>query len=135
MTNRLNCRSQNSEDAKRWIEWMRRNRLRRFRSLTQLTIGQNPLISDKADPGRDALRMRSRRAAAKCIGWGDSRTRQCSILRPCVYGGDSFCLMLQQKLGFDLCSPADDLLLRVPSPLLKRQLAQRTLADALSSPR
>jgi hypothetical protein len=50
-----------------------------------------------------------------------------------VYGADSFCLVLQQKLGFDLCSPADDLLLRVPSPFLKRQLAQRTLADALSS--
>jgi hypothetical protein len=50
-----------------------------------------------------------------------------------VYGADSFCLVLQQKLGFDLCSPSDDLLLQVPAPFLQRQLAQRTLADALWS--
>lgn len=41
--------------------------------------------------------------------------------------------MLQQKLGFALCSPADDLLLQVPSRLLQRQIARRTLAEALIS--
>ena len=46
---------------------------------------------------------------------------------------DSFCLVLQQKLGFDLCSPADDLLLRLPPPFLKRELTQRILAGALTS--
>jgi hypothetical protein len=49
-----------------------------------------------------------------------------------VYGADSFCLVLQQKLGFALCSPADDLLLQVPPRFLQRQLAKRTLKEARS---
>jgi hypothetical protein len=47
-----------------------------------------------------------------------------------VYGADSFCLVLQQKLGFGLCSPADDLILRIPPRFLQRKLEQRTLAEA-----
>jgi hypothetical protein len=102
--------------------------------MTQTTVGLNLLISDKPDPERDAL------AAAFAQGGGAvhrlGRFWDPPVFDPAsvrVYGADSFCLVLQQKLGFDLCSPADDLLLRVPSPFLKRQLAQRTLADALSS--
>ena len=47
-----------------------------------------------------------------------------------VYGPDSFCLVLQQKLGFQLCSPDDDLLLRVPAKFLQRKLERRTLGEA-----
>jgi hypothetical protein len=50
-----------------------------------------------------------------------------------VYGADSFCLVLQQKLGFALCSPADDLLLQVPSRFLQRQIAQRTLDQVVAA--
>lgn len=101
--------------------------------MTHTTAGLNLLISDKPDPERDVL------AEAFAQGGGEvhrlGRFWDPPALDPAtvrVYGADSFCLVLQQKLGFDLCSPADDLLLRVPSPLLRRQLAQRTLADALS---
>lgn len=98
------------------------------------TKGLNLLVSDKPDVERDAL------ADAFAQGGGEvhrlGRFWDPPVFDPAtvrVYGADSFCLVLQQKLGFGLCSPADDLLLRVPSPFLKRQLAQRTLADALSS--
>jgi hypothetical protein len=50
-----------------------------------------------------------------------------------VYGADSFCLVLQQKLGFALCSPDDDLLLRVPPEMLRRRLAPRTLRETAAS--
>jgi hypothetical protein len=46
-----------------------------------------------------------------------------------VYGADSFCLVLQQKLGLTLCSPDDELLLRVPSEFLKRQITQHALSE------
>jgi hypothetical protein len=41
--------------------------------------------------------------------------------------------VLQQKLGFALCFPADDLLLQMPPQFLQRQLAQRSLSEAQSS--
>jgi len=98
------------------------------------TTGLNLLISDKPDIERDAL------AEAFARGGGDvhrlGRFWDPPVFDPAtvrVYGADSFCLVLQQKLGFDLCSPADDLLLRVPPQFLRRQLAQRSLAEALSS--
>jgi hypothetical protein len=46
-----------------------------------------------------------------------------------VYGADSFCLVLQQKLGFGLCSPDDELLLDVPSAFLKRQVTRQRLGE------
>jgi hypothetical protein len=98
------------------------------------TTGLNLLVSDKADIERDAL------ADAFTKGGGEvhrlGRFWDPPVFDPAtvrVYGADSFCLVLQQKLGFDLCSPADELLLQVPSPLLRRQLVKRTLVDALSS--
>jgi hypothetical protein len=102
--------------------------------MSKATAGLNLLISDKPDIERDAL------ADAFAKGGGEvhrlGRFWDPPVFDPAtvrVYGADSFCLVLQQKLGFDLCSPADDLLLWVPSPFLQRQLAQRTLADDLSS--
>ena len=46
------------------------------------------------------------------------------------YGADSFCLVLQQKRGFSLCSPDDELLLQVPSAFLKRQITRQFLETA-----
>jgi hypothetical protein len=100
----------------------------------QTTTGLNLLISDKPDIERDAL------ADAFAQGGGDvhrlGRFWDPPVFEPAtvrVYGADSFCLVLQQKLGFALCSPADDLLLQVPAQFLRRRIAQRTLADALTS--
>lgn len=98
------------------------------------TTGLNLLISDKPDVERDAL------ADAFAQGGGEvhrlGRFWDPPVFDPAtvrVYGADSFCLVLQQKLGFALCSPADDLLLQVPPRFLQRQIARRTLAEALIS--
>jgi len=98
------------------------------------TVGLNLLIPDKPDTERDAL------AAAFCRGGGEvhriGRFWDPPAFDPAtvrVYGPDSFCLVLQQKLGFALCSPEDDLILRLPPEFLRRQLSQKTLGDALAS--
>src|SRR3954464_9819661 len=101
----------------------------------QTTAGLNLLISDKPDPERDALAESFARRGGQVhrLGrfWDPPKFEPATVR---VYGADSFCLVLQQKLGFALCSPADDLLLHVPPRFLQRQLAQRTLGEAQSSP-
>jgi hypothetical protein len=47
-----------------------------------------------------------------------------------LYGNDSFCLVLEQKLHLHLISPADDLLSFVDRTWLKRDLQFLTLQDA-----
>jgi hypothetical protein len=79
-----------------------------------VTTGLNLLISDKPDVERDALADAFARGGGEVHRLGrfwDPPVFDPATVR--VYGADSFCLVLQQKLGFDLCSPADDLLLRV----------------------
>jgi hypothetical protein len=49
-----------------------------------------------------------------------------------VYGNDSFCLVLEQKLGLELCSPADDLLALLDTRFLGRRVTQATVG-ALST--
>ncbi|MBN9415000.1 MAG: ATP-grasp domain-containing protein [Candidatus Eremiobacteraeota bacterium] len=49
-----------------------------------------------------------------------------------LYGPDTFCLVLAQKLGLHLVSPADDLLLNAPVDLLRRDLRLHPL-EALSA--
>lgn len=89
------------------------------------------VIPDKPDPERDAL------AAAWARRGGDvlrlARFWDPPPLAPDrvrVYGSDSFCLVLQQKVGFELCTPADDLVLDIPAALLSRRIARRSLGDA-----
>jgi hypothetical protein len=95
------------------------------------TTALNLLIPDKPDPERDSVAE----SFAKCGGavhrigrFWDPPAFDASTVR--VYGADSFCLVLQQKLGLALCSPDDELLLRVPTEFVKRQVARRTLGDA-----
>lgn len=100
---------------------------------TTTTAGLNLLISDKSDPERDALAdaFARRGGTVHRIGrFWDPPAFDPATVR--VYGADSFCLVLQQKLGFALCSPADDLLLQVPPRFLQRQVAKRTLQEAQS---
>lgn len=98
------------------------------------TAGLNLLISEKPDVERDALAEAFSVAGGTVhrLGrfWEPPQLDPASVR---VYGADTFCLVLQQKLGFQLCSPADNLLLQIPSQFLRRQLAQRTLGEALQS--
>ena len=74
------------------------------------TSGLNLLISHKPDPERDALADSFARRGGIVHRLGrfwDPPTLDPATVR--VYGADSFCLVLQQKFGFALCSPADDL--------------------------
>jgi hypothetical protein len=99
------------------------------------TTGLNLLISDKADTERDALADAFVRHGGEVHRIGrfwDPPVFPRETVR--VYGADSFCLVLQQKLGFDLCSPDDELLMRVPVSFLKRRLEMRTLAEVSSGP-
>jgi hypothetical protein len=94
------------------------------------TTGLNFLISDKTDLERDSVAeaFAERGGAVHRIGrFWDPPVFDPPTVR--VYGADSFCLVLQQKLGLMLCSPHDELLLRVPSEFLKRRITHRALGE------
>jgi hypothetical protein len=94
------------------------------------TTGLNLLISDKPDVERDAVAKAFARhggAVYRIARFWEPPALDPSSVR--VYGADSFCLVLQQKLGFSLCSPDDELLLRVPSSFLKRQITRQPLGE------
>src|SRR5271165_162892 len=94
------------------------------------TTGLNLLISDKPDLERDAVAkaFAERGGEVHRIGrfWDPPLFDALTVRR---YGADSFCLVLQQKLGLSLCSPEHELLLRVPSDYLKRQITHRVLGE------
>jgi hypothetical protein len=97
------------------------------------TTGLNLLIPEKPDVERDALAKSFERngGVVHRIGrFWDPPTFEPSTVR--VYGADSFCLVLQQKLGLTLCSPSDDLLLQVPAEFLVRQVTRQKLVGALA---
>lgn len=95
------------------------------------TTGLNLLLPDKADWERDSVAesFASGGGTVHRIGrfWDppvfDPRTVR-------VYGPDSFCLVLQQKLGLTLCSPSDELLLNLPTGFLKREITRHVLGGA-----
>lgn len=95
------------------------------------TSGLNLLIPDKPDAERDSLASAfvSHGGKVHRIGrfWDPPVFDQPTVR---VYGPDAFCLVLQQKLGFELCSPDDDLLLRMSAENLQRKLSQHKLAEA-----
>jgi hypothetical protein len=94
------------------------------------TAGLNLLISDKADTERDdvARAFQSGGGAVHRIArFWDPPSFDVASVR--VYGAESFCLVLQQKLGFTLCSPDDELLAQVPYHFLNRNIERRTLSD------
>jgi hypothetical protein len=97
------------------------------------TTGLNLLIPDKPDVERDAVATAFETgggAVHRIARFWDPPIFEPSTVR--VYGADAFCLVLQQKLGFELCSPSDDLLMTVPPRFLNRRIAQRTLGEIRS---
>ena len=99
-----------------------------------MTTGLNLLIPDKPDVERDAVAraFESCGSTVHCIArFWDPPTFEASTVR--VYGADTFCLVLQQKLGFTLCSPRDELLMEVPSQFLNRRITRQTLREVSSA--
>jgi hypothetical protein len=97
------------------------------------TTNRTLVIPEKADPERDAV------AAAWEAGGGTvvrlGRFWDPPDLDPAttsVYGNDSFCLVLEQKLGLALCSPADDLLITVAPRFLRRDVVKTTVGAVAS---
>lgn len=95
-----------------------------------LTTGLTLLIPEKPDPERERV--------AEAFSAGGGRVQRLGrfwdppsfdVASVRVYGPDSFCLVLQQRLGFHLMSPDDDLLLKVPEPFLGRKVRRQSLRD------
>src|SRR5262249_47740596 len=88
------------------------------------------LIPDKPDDDRDSVATAWRAYGGEVLRLGrfwEPPPVDASRVR--VYGSDSFCLVLQQKLGFDLCSPDDRLLASLPDKYLKRHVMRQQLCD------
>jgi hypothetical protein len=88
-------------------------------------------IPDKPDAERDALAHVWKQLGGEVLRLGrfwDPPPLDANRVR--VYGGTSFVLVLQQKVGFDLCTPPDDLILSLPPEALKRRIRMQHLREA-----
>jgi len=95
--------------------------------------GLTLVISDKADIERDAVAESWTSMGGDVLRLGrfwDPPALDPSTTR--VYGADSFCQVLAQKLGLSLLSPPDDLLLHLPTTVTKRTLS-RTIASEVQA--
>lgn len=95
-------------------------------NLSGLTL----LIPEKSDDERDAVANAWIASGGKVLRLG--RFWEPPAIEPAkarVYGNDAFCLVLQQKLGLELCSPGDELIFSVPPEFLQRKLFRRTLGE------
>ena len=93
-------------------------------------VGLTLLLPDKPDPERDAIGDVWERLGGRVLRI--SRFWEPPALDPRevrVYGTDSFCLVLQQKLGFELVTLPDDLLVAVSPDHLRRSLWRRTIGE------
>ena len=92
--------------------------------------GKVLLIPEKPDEDRDAVANAWLKSGGEVIRlarfWEPPALKSESV---CVYGGSNFSLVVAQKLGLELVSPADDWLLKLDSKWLKRKLFSRTLAE------
>lgn len=92
------------------------------------------VISDKPDIERDAV------ADAWSAGGGDVLRLgrfwdppALDVTRVRVYGADTFCQVLAQKLGLVLISPSDELLVHLASTATKRVVQMTTLSGIASA--
>jgi hypothetical protein len=89
------------------------------------------LIPDKPDAERDALANAWEHHGGEVLRLGrfwDPPALDVNRVR--IYGGTSFVLVLRDKLGFDLCTPMDDLILSLPTDALKRRIQKHRLDEA-----
>jgi hypothetical protein len=97
---------------------------------TDLTL----IIPEKPDVERDAVARAWERHGGRVLRLGrfwDPPALDPTAVR--VYGSDAFCLVLQQKLGLELLSPADDLILAAPAQALRRGVRRVGLSEAKGS--
>ncbi len=91
--------------------------------------GLTLVIPEKGDEERDAVgrAWEARGGAVVRLGrfWDPPALPPIDTLR--LYGNDTFCLVLAQKLGLSLVSPPDDLILALPPPTLGRRLERAAL--------
>ncbi|MFP2910301.1 ATP-grasp domain-containing protein [Pyxidicoccus sp. 3LFB2] len=97
--------------------------------------GLTLLIPDKADPERDvvAREWEARGGTVLRLGrfWSPPDVDPARVR---LYGNDTFCLVLAQKLGLTLVSPPDDLLLKVDPAWVKREVRGATLEQVAAEP-
>ena len=89
------------------------------------------VLTDKPDVERDAVAEAWAAAGGEVLRLGrfwDPPALEPRRVR--VYGADSYCQVLAQKLGLVLVSPPDDVLLHLAPALTKRALGGTTLAAA-----
>lgn len=89
------------------------------------------LIPDKPDSERDALANAWGHCGGTVMRLGrfwDPPALDTNVVR--VYGSTSFALVLKEKLGLSLCTPADDLILHLPFEAVKRRIRANRLVEA-----
>ena len=95
------------------------------------------LVPQRAEPARDLVAQAWAHAGLGPVARLD-RFWEPPELPPAaevaLYGSDTFCLVVAQKLGLELVSPPDDLLLHAGPDLLRRAVRGLTLAEALLGP-
>ena len=91
------------------------------------------VISDKPDTERDAVADVWSAAGGEVLRLGrfwDPPAPDRTRVR--VYGADTFCQVLAQKLELELVGPADDLLVHLSTTSTKRDVRKTTLAEVAS---
>ncbi|MDY7226164.1 ATP-grasp domain-containing protein [Hyalangium rubrum] len=94
--------------------------------------GLTLLIPDKLDIERDAVARAWEQGGGTVLRldrfWSPPEVDRARVR---LYGNDTFCLVLAQKLVLELVSPPDDLLLKVDPAWLRRELHGSTLKQVV----
>lgn len=94
--------------------------------------GLTLLIPESSDAERDAVASVWEQNGGEVLRLGRFWDPPAlDVHRVRIYGGTSFALVLQEKLGFELCTPLDDLILSLPPEALKRRIQKQRLQDAV----
>lgn len=93
------------------------------------------VISDKPDAERDAVADVWQHAGGEVLRLGRFwEPPPLDRTRVRLYGAETFCQVVAQKLDLELVSPPDDWLVQLPAAFAKRTIARTTLAAAHAFP-
>lgn len=95
-------------------------------------VGLNLLIPEGPDSERDAVARAFESAGGTAVRVGrfwEPPSLPTESVR--VYGNETFCLVLQEKLGLTLATPADDLTTTMDIRLLRRRVRKHRLDEVL----